>query len=169
MPEATPTERIRILEQRVAGLESLPGRVTAVERQIVQLREEMRDGFSAIRQEMTSEVGGLRGEFGELRGEFGELRGEFGELRGEFGELRGEFGELRGEFGKLRGEFGELRGEVDELRGEVDELRDKVDKVRGELRAEIRAGDEETRRFMRVLHEEVIARIAAIGEGGRRT
>jgi predicted nuclease with TOPRIM domain len=155
MPEATPTERIRILEQRVAGLESLPGRVTAVERQIVQLREEMRDGFSAIRQEMTSEVGGLRGEFGELRGEFGELRGEFGELRGEVGELRGE--------------VGELRGEVGELRGEVDELRDKVDKVRGELRAEIRAGDEETRRFMRVLHEEVIARIAAIGEGGRRT
>jgi hypothetical protein len=29
----------------------------------------------------------------------------------------------------------------------------------------MRAGDEETRRYMRVLHEEVIGRIAAIREG----
>ena len=37
--------------------------------------------------------------------------------------------------------------------------------LRDDLRAEIRAGDEETRRFMRVLHEDVIARIAAIRHG----
>jgi hypothetical protein len=36
-----------------------------------------------------------------------------------------------------------------------------------ELRGEIKAGDEETRRLMRVLHEEVIARIALLGEGRR--
>ena len=36
--------------------------------------------------------------------------------------------------------------------------------VEASLRREIQAGDEETRRFMRVLHEDVIARIAAIGE-----
>jgi hypothetical protein len=29
----------------------------------------------------------------------------------------------------------------------------------------VRAGDEETRRYMRVLHEDVIARIAAIRNG----
>ena len=34
------------------------------------------------------------------------------------------------------------------------------------LREEIRAGDEETRRYMRVLHEEVIYRISLIGESG---
>jgi len=50
--------------------------------------------------------------------------------------------------------------------------------LRGEFRAEIQGletrlhaliaeGDAETRRDMRVLHEEVIARIATIGEGGR--
>jgi len=33
------------------------------------------------------------------------------------------------------------------------------------VRQEIRAGDEETRRYMRVLHEEVLARIATLGEG----
>jgi len=35
------------------------------------------------------------------------------------------------------------------------------------LRDEIRAGDEETRRYMRVLHEEVIARLALIEESRR--
>ncbi len=35
------------------------------------------------------------------------------------------------------------------------------------LRAEIRQGDEETRRYMRVLHEDVIARIAALGDARR--
>jgi hypothetical protein len=33
------------------------------------------------------------------------------------------------------------------------------------VRDEIRTGDEETRRLMRVLHEEVISRIALLGEG----
>ena len=36
--------------------------------------------------------------------------------------------------------------------------------TRDTLRAEIKAGDEETRRYMRVLHEEVISRIKTIGE-----
>ena len=35
------------------------------------------------------------------------------------------------------------------------------------LRAEIRQGDEETRQYMRVLHEDVIARIAALGDARR--
>ena len=33
------------------------------------------------------------------------------------------------------------------------------------VREEIRLGDEDTRRYMRVLHEEVISRIATIQEG----
>jgi hypothetical protein len=37
------------------------------------------------------------------------------------------------------------------------------DRVVATLREEIRTGDEETRRFMRVLHEDVISRIAALG------
>jgi hypothetical protein len=42
------------------------------------------------------------------------------------------------------------------------------EEMRGEfsaVRQEIRDGDEETRRYMRVLHEEVLARIATLGEG----
>ena len=81
-----PTDRVTLLEQRVEDPASLPARVTAVELQILQLRQEMRTEFSGVRQE---------------------------------------------------------------------------------LRAEIRQGDEQTRRYMRVLHEEVIARIAALGDARR--
>ena len=95
MPKPTLAKRVQILEQKVEVLETLPERVTAVELQIVQLREEMRDEFSAVRQEMNAMGTGLRAE----------------------------------------------------------------------LSAAIRAGDEETRRYMRVLHEEVISRIATIQEG----
>ena len=42
------TERIEILEQKVGDLQELPGRMAAVESQILQLRGEVRDGFSAI-------------------------------------------------------------------------------------------------------------------------
>ena len=41
-------ERVEILEQKVGDLEKMPARTDAVESQILQLRGEMRDGFSAI-------------------------------------------------------------------------------------------------------------------------
>ena len=43
-------ERVGILEQKVEGLQKLPARMDAVESQILQLRDEMRDEFSAIRE-----------------------------------------------------------------------------------------------------------------------
>ena len=52
MQERSIVERVEILERKVEALEDLPARVTAVERQIVLLRTEMREGFSAIRTEM---------------------------------------------------------------------------------------------------------------------
>ena len=98
MTEPTLTDRVTVLEQIVSELASLPNRVTAVELQIVQLRDEMHSEFSAFRQELTILF------------------------------------------------RAELQTNADSLR------------------AEIRQGDEETRRYMRVLHEDVIARIAALGE-----
>ena len=56
--------------------------------------------------------------------------------------------EVRGEFSASRSELG---GEIKAL-GEV-------------LRKEMRAGADETRRLMRVLHEDLIARIAALNRG----
>jgi hypothetical protein len=99
MPERTLAARVENHEERLALLEALPARVTGVELQIRQLRTEMGEQFSAIRQELRVEI--------------------------------------------------KAEGEV----------------VRSELRRQIRDGDEETRRYMRVLHEEVLARIATIQEG----
>ena len=94
MPKRTLTQRVAVLERKVEVLETLPARVAAVELQILQLRDEVRGEFSALRREIA----------------------------------------------------------------------DGADLLRNELRAEIRQGDEETRRYMRVLHEDVIARITALGD-----
>ncbi len=45
------------------------------------------------------------------------------------------------------------------------EMRDEFSATRTELLATIRSGDQETRNFMRALHEEARTLIATIGEG----
>ena len=50
------TERVEVLEMKTASLEGVPARVAGVESQIVQLRDELRSEFSAMRQE-TGELG----------------------------------------------------------------------------------------------------------------
>ena len=78
MPEPNLTERVALLEQNVRDLEALPARMAGVELQIVQLREEMRGEFSAVRQD----IAGLRQEIAGTRHEIIGLRGEFrGELQ----------------------------------------------------------------------------------------
>ena len=62
-----------------------------------------------------------------------------------------------------------LPARVEALEGQVSQLRTEM---RGEfsgVREEIRKGDEETRTFMRVLHEAAIARIAVVAEGHEET
>jgi len=71
---------------------------------------------------------------------------------------------------EMRAEFSatqaEMRAGDEETRRVLgDEIHDGDEETRRTLREEIRAGDEETRRFMRVLHEDVITRLAAIQEG----
>lgn len=56
----------------------------------------------------------------------------------------------------------EMRAEFSALRQEIQAGDEETRRV---LREEIRAGDEETRRAMRVLHEDVISRIALLQEG----
>ena len=46
-----------------------------------------------------------------------------------------------------------------------EETRDGFSGIRSELLAAIRAGNQESRNFMRALYEDLIARIATIGEG----
>ena len=56
MPERPIAERVEVLERRVDLLETLPARMTALEVQIVHLRGEMQDGFSAVRRELRGEM-----------------------------------------------------------------------------------------------------------------
>ena len=53
-----------------------------------------------------------------------------------------------------------------EVRTEVSAVRQDLQGAVQILRAEIRAGDAETRRYLRVLHEEVLSRIASIHRRG---
>ena len=52
MPDVTLENRVEILEEKVEALAALPARVGRLEEQFLQLRQEMRDGFSAVRQEI---------------------------------------------------------------------------------------------------------------------
>ena len=138
MPDRTLTERVEVLEQKVEVLQTLPARVEAVELQMVQLRTEMGAGFSDIRREMGAMGAGLREE-----------------IRAGDETLR-------------TGLSNEIRESCEALRTELkSEIRDSCAAVRTELIREIRTGDEDTRRYMRVLHEEVISRIATIEERRR--
>jgi hypothetical protein len=87
MPPSPLTRRVQILEEKVERLERLPARIDNLEVQILQCREEVRIGFSAVNAQLAT------------------------------------------------------------------------------LEARIAEGDQETRRFMRILHEDLVARIATIGEG----
>ena len=61
-----------------------------------------------------------------------------------------------------------LRSRVGAVELQIVQLRDEMRVEFYAVRAEIREGDEETRRYMRVLHEEVLSRIATLAEVRRR-
>ncbi len=81
--------------------------------------------------------------------------------RGEVDELS----RLPGRIEQIANDLAALRVDV---RAEFGAVRNELAATRDELCAEIRAGDEETRREMRVLHEDVISRIALLQEGMNR-
>jgi hypothetical protein len=62
MLHASWIRRIEILEQKVERLELLPDRMTTLESQILQLGDDMRAEFSAIRREIAAAVDGVRTE-----------------------------------------------------------------------------------------------------------
>ena len=146
-------ERVEKLEKTVAALTRLPGevsqltlRVGAMESQIVQLRTEMKDEFSAVR---------------------GELAAMRGELRGELDEHWGVLTELRGGLAEVRGDLAETR---DNLLGVIESGSQATQQMFNEVREDIRGFRQETNsRFdglstqMRVLHEDVIERISRLG------
>jgi hypothetical protein len=69
-----------MLEEQMQELRELPARVAGVELQIVQLRHEMQEAFSATRSEFGGKVNGLHGRMDGLRE---ELRTETHGIRDE--------------------------------------------------------------------------------------
>ena len=145
MPELPIVERIEKLEQPVNLLETLPARLETIDAQLLQQRRELQDGFSAIR--------------GEMRAMGQDMRAD---LRGEMHAV-------------AEGLRAELHAMGDGLKAEI---LVKIEALDDDLHAEmhalhhltierIDAGDAETRRYMRVMVEELITRIETMGEGGR--
>ena len=151
MPK-TLTERVEHLEKTVDSLRELPSRVirvevrvTAVEEQVVQLRGEMRDGFSAVLQVIDASSVATQRLIDEARA---ETKQGFADVRAEM--VQG-FAEVRGEMAQG---FADVRGEMAQGFATV--------------RVEMTQGLGDVRTEMRVLHEDLVERIARIGEGGSR-
>jgi len=116
--------KVQRLEERVTRFEQLPERMDRLESQFLQLRTELRDEFSAVRQESLARENRV------------------------VATLREEIHSTN-------------RRTVATLREENHTTNERMVTT---LRDEIRAGDGETRRFMRILHEKVISDIATLGE-----
>ena len=86
---------------------------------------------------------------------------------GGLAAVRGEMATIHGEMATIRGDMAAVRGDMAAVRGEITTKADTgfVHSEFAALRAEMIAGDEETRRQMRVLHEDLVGRIALIQEG----
>ena len=75
--------------------------------------------------------------------------------------------EMRAGFAALRAEMQEREERLRaEMREGQERLRTEMQEGQENLRVEMRTGDEETRRLMRVLHEDVIERIARLAGSG---
>jgi hypothetical protein len=147
--------RMDRLKRRVEILEQLPERVTALESQIVLLRDEMRSEFSALR----TETGAGDEQVIKTLGE--EIRA------GDEQVIKTLREEIRA-------------GDEQVIKTLREEIRAGDEQVIKTLREEIRAGDGETQRVltarmeslfeanqrhMRLLHEDLVERIARSSEG----
>jgi len=125
------------------------------------LRGEVAGEFSAVRTEFTGEFSAARAEMGsEFSNVRAEIASEFSKVRTEFAsefsnvraEMAGEFSAVRAE---MAGGFSAVRAEV---AGEFSTMRAYFETVLAD-------SQEETRRYMRVLYEDILSRIALLGEG----
>ena len=142
MSRADLAGRISTVEHRMDSIEQrLDASFAALSTQILQSNRETRDTILAtLRSEMAAMGVGLRGDMEALGG---TLRSEISGLRGDMEALGGS----------LREEMYALHG-LTVLRFE-------------KFETALVDGLDETRRFMRILHEDTLSRIALLGEGRR--
>lgn len=170
MRPQTIESRVERLEKRMAMLEELPARIDRVETQIVQLRDEMHDECSAVRQEMRHLGSGLGVEIrATSERTVGTLRDEIratsertvGTLRDEIRATNERTVAILREENQMMGH--EIRTSTGQL---ITSLREDMLAMQDKLTGAIEAARRETR----VLFEEAVARIATLNEAreGRR-
>ncbi len=136
MPTQALRSRVDSLERQMDALAHVPERLDRLESQVLQLREEMRSEFSAVRIELAEGLSGVRSELGAA-------------MRDGDEETRRT----------LREEIG--AGDEETRRTLREEIRAGDEETRRVLREEIGALSLQ----MRMLHEDVIVRLTLIQEG----
>jgi recombinational DNA repair ATPase RecF len=111
---------------------------------------------------LTQRVGSLEAGMDDVESRLATVATELKAFRIE---ARQEFAAVRTEIGTLGETF---RTEIATLGATLrTEITASGERVREELRQEIQDGNDESRRFARVLHEDLVERITAIGDGSR--
>jgi hypothetical protein len=167
MAEETLENRLSAVESRVreqVTIRDLEAVQAALGAQILQLGTEMRAGFSTLRDEIRAGDEETRRVLrGEIRAGDEETRRVLrGEIRAGDEETRRVLrGEIRaGDEETRRVLRGEIRAGDEETRRSVtDDLHAFVEQRTQEILALVAAGDGETRRYMRVLYEDLVDRI----------
>jgi hypothetical protein len=129
------------------GRADLAGRIDTVERRMdsIELR------WDASFAELSTQI--LRSNRETREAILATLRGEVaGEFSGMRADMAGEFSAVRAE---VAGEFSAMRAD---MAGEFSAVRAHFESV-------VADGESETRRYMRVLYEDILSRIALLGEG----
>jgi hypothetical protein len=129
------------------GSAELAGRIDTVEHRMDSMELHWDESFAALsRQILQSDCETREAILATLRG---EVVGEFSAMRTE---VAGEFSAMRTE---VAGEFSAMRTEV---AGEFSAMRTHFETALAD-------GQDETRRYMKVLYEDILSRIALLGEG----
>jgi len=166
--------RIDTVERRMDSMElRWDESFAALSTQILQSNRETREAILAtLRGEVAGEFSTVRTEFA---GEFSKVRTEFAseflnvraEMASDFSKVRTEFAseflnvraEMAGEFSAVRAE---MAGEFSKVRTEFAEG---LSAMGTRFETVLADSQEETRRYMRVLYEDILSRIALLGEG----
>jgi hypothetical protein len=148
------TERVESLEKAVESLRELPVRVTPLEEQVLQLRSEMRDGFSAVLQVIDASSAATQRLIDDTRA---EGKQEFAAVRaGTRRDLAAVRNETKQEFTAVRAEMAQGFAIVGAgMAREFVAVRAEMAEGFAAVRTEMTQGLGEVRTEMRVLHEDL--------------
>jgi hypothetical protein len=82
---------------------------------VAQLLEEMERRLTANLQQLSGEVGEVKGNLQQLSGEVGEVKGEVGELKGEVGEVKGRLDGMDKRFDGIDKRFDGMKDQMNFL------------------------------------------------------